>query len=186
MNHVLRQSPSADGERDADDVPYVELYDGRVQGVVSSGSDPNRVYESYVQAGTHAFNCSTNNNRTCGGLRGRPCKHIAGLVDEAVTQFGAPAVARFLKLPIDPENARSSRDIMSYVRGGQSKIPVSEVFSRFLYDLRFVELDAVDGTDGLLAGTLALRDRSGIKYALKLDFGTRWAEEVRGALASTG
>ena len=145
MNQVLRRSPSADGVRDADDVPYVELYDGRVQGVVSSGSDPNRVYVSFVQAGSFGFNCSTNNNRPCGGLRGGPCKHIAGLVDEAVAQFGAPVVGRFLKLPVDPENLRSGRDVLSHVRGSQSKIPVSEVFSRFLYDLRFVELDAVDG-----------------------------------------
>ena len=145
MNQVLRRSPSADGVRDADDVPYVELYDGRVQGVVSSGSDPNRVYVSFVQAGTLSFNCSTNNNRPCGGLRGGPCKHLVGLVGEAVAQFGAPAVARFLKVPVDPDTVSSAGEVIRHVRGGQSKIPVSEVFSRFLFDLRFVELDAVDG-----------------------------------------
>ncbi|MEQ1569075.1 MAG: hypothetical protein ABMA64_25790 [Myxococcota bacterium] len=145
MNQVLQRSPSADGVRDVDDVPYVELFDGRAQGVVSSGSDPNRVYVSFVAAGTLAFNCSTNNNRPCGGLRGGPCKHIAGLVDEAVAQYGGPAVARYLKIPGDPDTVTAGHDVMRHVRGGQSKVPVSEVFSRFLFDLRFVELDAPEG-----------------------------------------
>src|SRR5918995_7473706 len=48
-------------------VPFVELADGRLQGVVSSGSDVGRVYVSSIAAGTHAYSCSTNNNRPCGG-----------------------------------------------------------------------------------------------------------------------
>jgi len=65
-------------------VPFVELADGRLQGVVSSGSDIARVYVSSIAAKTHGFSCSTNNNRPCGGLRGRPCKHLDSLMDEAV------------------------------------------------------------------------------------------------------
>ena len=54
-------------------VPFVELADGRLQGVVSSGSDIARVYVSSIAAKTDGFSCSTNNNRPCGGLRGRSC-----------------------------------------------------------------------------------------------------------------
>ena len=38
----LSDAPSR--PRKVKDVPYVELFGGRVQGVVSSGSDENRVY----------------------------------------------------------------------------------------------------------------------------------------------
>ena len=61
-------------------VPFVELADGRLQGVVSSGSDVERVYVSSVAAGTYALSCSTTNNRPCGGARGGFCNHILGLV----------------------------------------------------------------------------------------------------------
>ncbi|NEE27726.1 hypothetical protein G3M53_19930, partial [Streptomyces sp. SID7982] len=77
-------------------VPFVELADGRLQGVVSSGSDIGRVYVSSVAARTYAFACSTNNNRPCGGARGMFCKHIQALVAEAVLQYGAERVARYL------------------------------------------------------------------------------------------
>src|SRR5215216_6454856 len=46
-------------------VPFVELADGRLQGVVSSGSDIGRVYVSSVASGSYEFACSTNNNRPC-------------------------------------------------------------------------------------------------------------------------
>ena len=72
-------------------VPFVELADGRLQGVVSSGSDIERVYVSSVAAGSYAFACSTNNNRPCGGARGSFCNHIQALIDEAVLQYGAAA-----------------------------------------------------------------------------------------------
>lgn len=41
-------------------VPFVELADGRLQGVVSSGSDIDSVYVSSIASGTHGFSCSTN------------------------------------------------------------------------------------------------------------------------------
>jgi hypothetical protein len=77
-------------------VPFVELADGRLRGVVSSGSDISRVYVSSITAGTHAFSCSTNNNRPCGGLHGSPCKHLEALAAEAVLQYGADRVARYV------------------------------------------------------------------------------------------
>ncbi|CAL9590531.1 hypothetical protein SUDANB58_05225 [Streptomyces sp. enrichment culture] len=70
-------------------VPFVEPAEGRLQGVVSSGSDIERVYVSSVDAGTYAFACSTNNNRPCGGARGGFCNPIRALVTEAVLQYGA-------------------------------------------------------------------------------------------------
>ncbi len=60
-------------KRNIKKVPFVELFHGRLQGVVSSGSDIKRVYVSFFEAGTHDFYCSTNNNRPCGGLGGYPC-----------------------------------------------------------------------------------------------------------------
>lgn len=128
--------------RKVKDVPYVELFGGRVQGVVSSGSDENRVYVSFfsVDGKDIHFNCSTNNNRPCGGLRGSPCKHLAQLMKEAVLQFGAEQVARYLKLAGDLSKINSERDILLQVRGGQSRMDVSQVFSRFLSHLRYFEL----------------------------------------------
>ncbi|MCA9625984.1 MAG: hypothetical protein KC731_43480, partial [Myxococcales bacterium] len=49
--------------RNVKKVPFVELFGGRVQGVVSSGSDVKRVYVSFMEARTGNFYCSTNNNR---------------------------------------------------------------------------------------------------------------------------
>jgi len=49
--------------RDVDTVPYVELADGRLQGVVSSGSDVERVYCAFIEAGSLAYYSSTNNDR---------------------------------------------------------------------------------------------------------------------------
>lgn len=90
-------------------VPFVELADGRLQGVVSSGSDIERVYVSSVAVGSYTFACSTNNNRPCGGARGSFCNHIRALINEAVLQYGAERVARYLRVEIaDGEpNARS-------------------------------------------------------------------------------
>ncbi len=68
-------------------VPFVELAEGRLQGVVSSGSDIERVYVSSVAARTYGYACSTNNNRPCGGARGGFCNHIRALVTEAVLQY---------------------------------------------------------------------------------------------------
>ncbi|WP_280501011.1 hypothetical protein, partial [Nocardia farcinica] len=97
-------------------VPFVEMADGRVQGVVSSGSDVARVYVSSISVSSisvslstvssspspeHGLSCSTNNNRPCGGLSGGyACKHIEALLNEAVLQYGAERVARFLGVDV--------------------------------------------------------------------------------------
>ena len=48
--------------RNVKKVPFLELKNNRLQGVVSSGSDIMRVYVSFIQAGDFQFNCRTNNN----------------------------------------------------------------------------------------------------------------------------
>lgn len=96
-------------------VPFVELADGRLQGVVSSGSDIGRVYVSSVAAGTYAFACSTNNNRPCGGARGSFCNHIGALINEAVLQYGAERVVRYLKAEV-PEGEVDGAVLASAMR----------------------------------------------------------------------
>lgn len=124
-------------------VPFVELADGRLQGVVSSGSDIERVYVSSVTAGTYTFACSTNNNRPCGGARGGFCNHIKALIGEAVLQYGPERVARYLRAEsVDGEpTAQTITDGMSANRPAQGDTKAAApVFSRFLRHLAYLEL----------------------------------------------
>lgn len=120
------------------DVPFVELYGQRLQGVVSSGSDINRVYVSFFEVGTTNYSCSTNNNRPCGG-RGL-CKHLCHLLEEAAVQYGVARVARFLELPADIPASTGPRDLVRYIKGSSVRAEAGMGFSRFLNYLRFVEL----------------------------------------------
>ncbi|MFI2374882.1 hypothetical protein ACH5AO_07410 [Streptomyces sp. NPDC018964] len=127
-------------------VPFVELADGRLQGVVSSGSDIGRVYVSSVEAGTYAFACSTNNNRPCGGARGWFCNHIHALIGEAVLQYGVERVARYLKVEVAGEapDAHSVTHAMTSTRPAQGdSSAAAQVFSRFLRHLAYLELAPV-------------------------------------------
>ncbi|WP_079169629.1 hypothetical protein [Streptomyces sp. CC77] len=128
-------------------VPFVELADGRLQGVVSSGSDVGRVYVSSVAAGMYAYACSTNNNRPCGGARGGFCNHIRALVTEAVLQYGAQRVARYLRVDGGAASAQgeptasSLTDEMTATRPQQDgSKAAATVFSRFLRHLAYLEL----------------------------------------------
>ncbi|MFF8633259.1 hypothetical protein [Streptomyces pilosus] len=124
-------------------VPFVELADGRLQGVVSSGSDIGRVYVSSVAAGTYAFSCSTNNNRPCGGARGSFCNHIRALIGEAVLQYGVERVARYLKVELPEQDADAHRitGAMTSTRPAQGdSSAAAQVFSRFLRHLSYLEL----------------------------------------------
>jgi hypothetical protein len=124
-------------------VPFVELADGRLQGVVSSGSDIERVYVSSVAAGTYAYACSTNNNRPCGGARGSFCNHIRALIDDAVLQYGAERVAHYLRVEVsDGEpSAQSIGAEMSMTSPPQGETgAAAAVFSRFLGHLAYLEL----------------------------------------------
>ena len=119
-------------------VPFVELAEGRLQGVVSSGSDPSRVYVSSVSAGDHGYNCSTNNNRPCGGLRGYPCNHLAALVDEAVLQYGLERVARYLRVEV-----AEGAGLLRSLDGTHVPAPAATVFAGFLRHLSYLELPDV-------------------------------------------
>ncbi|MEM7132813.1 MAG: hypothetical protein AAF702_41300 [Chloroflexota bacterium] len=138
----ILKHPTLSRPRDVKKVPFVELYAGRLQGVVSSGSDIERVYVSYIEADTTNFYCSTNNNRPCGGLRGQPCKHLDALVKEAHLQFSETRIVNYLGLTISPEQVESHRDLMSAIKGGPHKVDASMVFSRFLRYLQYVNLPA--------------------------------------------
>ncbi|MFC9897140.1 hypothetical protein ACFVMC_25925 [Nocardia sp. NPDC127579] len=117
-------------------VPFVEMADGRLQGVVSSGSDIARVYVSSISAQTHGLSCSTNNNRPCGGLNGGwQCKHLDALVTEAVLQYGVERVASFLRV-----EATDARELSAALNGTREPAPAAAVFSRFLRHLAYLEL----------------------------------------------
>ena len=124
-------------------VPFVELADGRLQGVVSSGSDIERVYVSSVAAGTYTFACSTNNNRPCGGARGCFCNHIRALISEAVLQYGTERVAHYLRIEITDGGPGADGIItaMSATRPSQGDTAAAApVFTRFLRHLAYLEL----------------------------------------------
>lgn len=122
-------------------VPFVELADGRLQGVVSSGSDIERVYVSSVAAGSYEFSCSTNNNRPCGGARGSFCNHILALIAEAVLQYGAERVARYLRVDVVEMDAQAISALMTRTGPAQAdSAAAAQVFSRFLRHLAYVEL----------------------------------------------
>ncbi|GAB3990642.1 hypothetical protein GCM10029978_119070 [Actinoallomurus acanthiterrae] len=126
-------------------VPFVELADGRLQGVVSSGSDIARVYVSSIAARAHGYSCGTNNNRPCGGLHGAPCKHLRALVDEAVLQYGLDRVARYLRVDVG-----EGEDLISALDGSPEPAPAAVVFSRFLRHLAYLELpDTTEPIDEL-------------------------------------
>ncbi|MEV4996587.1 hypothetical protein [Streptomyces niveus] len=128
-------------------VPFVELADGRLQGVVSSGSDIERVYVSSVGAGTFAYACSTNNNRPCGGARGGYCNHIRTLINEAVLQYGAERVARYLR--VETEGEPSAQTLTASMTGARPSrgdtAAAAPVFSRFLRHLAYLELAPTTG-----------------------------------------
>ncbi|MBT0773153.1 hypothetical protein KIH74_29685 [Kineosporia sp. J2-2] len=117
-------------------VPFLELSEGRLQGVVSSGSDIERVYVSSVSAGDHGLSCSTNNNRPCGGLgQGYSCKHIQALLAEAEKQFGAARVARYLSI-----ETADGQPLFSGLHPTGAPSHAAEVFSSFLRHLAYLEL----------------------------------------------
>jgi hypothetical protein len=126
--------------RDVDTVPFVELFNNRVQGVVSASSDPNRVYCAFLEAGTGNYYSSTNNNRPDAGMD----KRMRWLLEEAVKQFGIERVARYLQVPGDPAQVKSYYDIIGLLmrKGRMKQEPAGTVFTRFLSYLRHVELPA--------------------------------------------
>ncbi|GIF03390.1 hypothetical protein [Actinoplanes siamensis] len=120
-------------------VPFVELADGRLQGVVSSGSDVERVYVSSITAGDHGLSCNTNNNRPCGGLSGgsHPCNHLRALADAALAQYGRDRVARYLRADL----ADDAADLWSGLHTTAAPNRAAEVFASFLRHLAYLEVE---------------------------------------------
>jgi hypothetical protein len=141
---VVPSRPLA-GLRTVKSVPFVELTGGRVQGVVSSGSDIQRVYVSFLEGATGNYYCCTNNNRPCGGLRGAPCKHITEMIDEAMLQVSVERVATYLAVPGDWRAIGDARGLLALLRGSEQKESPGIVFSRFLNYLRYCELKTRPG-----------------------------------------
>lgn len=131
---VLSMVPTVYG-RKLNKVPYVELADGRVQGVVSSGSAGERVYVSSVSAAPHSLSCATNNNRPCGGLGSRPCKHIGALIAEASRHYGAERVAAYLRV----DGGTKAEDALADLQGPVERESTGVVFTRFLRYLSYLE-----------------------------------------------
>jgi len=138
LNNTAVVPTFAPAVRDVDTVPFVELFNNRVQGVVSASSDPNRVYCAFLEAGTGNYYSSTNNNRPDAGT----AKRLNWLLEEAVKQFGAERVARYLQVPGDPAKVRGHSDIIGLLmrRGRLQQEPAGTVFARFLNYLRHLEL----------------------------------------------
>ncbi len=107
-------------------VPFVEFYNNKIQGVVSSGSSLERVYVCVLDFNTNTFTCHTNNNRPCGGLRGSMCSHLNSLLTNART------VDSIRGLEIINKTYGLTQD-------GSARY--SEVFTRFQEKLRFLELN---------------------------------------------
>ncbi|AKU93943.1 hypothetical protein AKJ09_00607 [Labilithrix luteola] len=66
---------------------FSEVTDGHVTGVVKSQTDASLFYACKI-SDQGAFMCCTQNLNVCGGLRGKPCKHLLVLL-VGLAQAGA-------------------------------------------------------------------------------------------------
>ena len=107
-------------------VPFMEFRDNKIQGVVSSGSSVERVYVCVINLEDKTFTCHTNNNRTCGGLRGEMCSHIKALLD--VARRDQETKSLIMQSNFDFFNADGRRRY-------------SDVFTRFQEQLKFLEIE---------------------------------------------
>jgi hypothetical protein len=142
-NTSVLEPPQVVAERDIEQVPFVELANNRLQGVVSSGSDIERVYCCFLEAGSLAYYSSTNNNRPDAGT----AKRLRWLTEAAFAQFGREQVVRYLQLPVEAGSVTNPAELVDVVaqRGRLKAEPSGEIFSRFLNYLRHVELDCDSG-----------------------------------------
>ncbi len=93
---------------------FSEVEDDHVAGVVKSQTDSSLFYACKLSADGQ-FMCCTQNLNTCGGLRGKPCKHLlvllvglaqAGALD--ATRLSAWATATSGKKPVLDKDAMSA------------------------------------------------------------------------------
>jgi len=69
---------------------FSEVDGNHVTGVVKSQTDPSLFYACKIDKGGN-FMCCTQNLNVCGGLRGKPCKHLLVLMVGLVQSGGADA-----------------------------------------------------------------------------------------------
>lgn len=69
---------------------FSEVTDDHVTGVVKSQTDPSLFYACKIDKGGR-YMCCTQNLNVCGGLRGKPCKHLLVLMVGLVKAGGADA-----------------------------------------------------------------------------------------------
>jgi hypothetical protein len=69
---------------------FSEVNDDHVTGVVKSQSDSSLFYACKIDK-TGRYMCCTQNLNVCGGLRGKPCKHLLVLMVGLVQSGGADA-----------------------------------------------------------------------------------------------
>jgi hypothetical protein len=74
---------------------FSEVDDDHVTGVVKSQTDPSLFYACKLDD-KGGFMCCTQNLNTCGGLRGKPCKHLLVLV-VGLAQAGQATVETMAK-----------------------------------------------------------------------------------------
>ncbi len=122
---------------DLPDVAFLELADGRLQGVIPSETTPERVYASSISTGDHGLSCRSNDDRPCGGLSGRSfCRHIEALLSQAVKEFGAFRVARYLGIET-PEG----QELRNALHPTSAPSHASEVFSSFMQHMAYLKVD---------------------------------------------
>lgn len=132
-------------ERDVRKVPFLEMKNGMLYGIISSGSDEDRVYGAYIDNKGNYY-CSTNNNRPCGGMRGSPCKHMESLLDEALKVYSPEKIDKYLDLNIKhPEEIKSGKEFFPYFKMGPKTIEMGWIFSRYLNYLKYIDSEPYTG-----------------------------------------
>jgi len=92
---------------------FSEVNDDKVTGVVKSQTDPSLFYACSLDKGGR-YMCCTQNLNVCGGLRGKPCKHLLVLlVGLAQGQQLDPAVAVRWAKATQGKKAMLDKDSMS-------------------------------------------------------------------------
>lgn len=85
-----RMSKATDMLRAARFQLFSEIGDDHVTGVVKSQTDPSLFYACKLDKNGR-YMCCTQNLNVCGGLRGKPCKHLLVLLIGLVKSGGADA-----------------------------------------------------------------------------------------------
>lgn len=126
-------------------MPFLELSEGRLQGVVASESQRTRIYASSVTAasvtaGEHGLNCRSNEHQPCGGLGEKtPCRHIEAMLAQAVKEFGVQRVARYLGIEV-----ADGQTLGSALHPTSGPSHAVEVFESFMRHMTYLQVPVSD------------------------------------------